>query len=311
MSFGIVLLIVGILALIASIWMTSERGRELPTPSRREHVQSDLSGDFSALIDAIHYEGSANRKEEQREDRGKVFRDCLTIGILALTFVALATTCWAIIKQVDVMAGQLTSMNGQQSTLQGQLDEMKADRRPWVAFDNNMVTSGALIFDEDGAHVNIAAILRNGGKSIARNINSLVSKLNIEPLFPDNMQMSPEQITRFAMRGLFGSDPCGPMVARGFTAIGGSLLLPEGTQRYLPSGSGRFDIPKNDFRTNSIGEVGAWMNICIFYQDDAGAVHATPSILLFINDADGRDHFLPVGEIHGSFQVFSGGASAY
>jgi hypothetical protein len=43
--------------------------------------------ELSALIDAIKDEGRAYRKEEQREDRGKRFREWVTIGLITLTKV--------------------------------------------------------------------------------------------------------------------------------------------------------------------------------------------------------------------------------
>jgi hypothetical protein len=53
------------------------------------------------LIDTIRYEGIANRKEENREDNGKIFRDYLTILVLGITLIALWRTYWAISDQVD------------------------------------------------------------------------------------------------------------------------------------------------------------------------------------------------------------------
>jgi hypothetical protein len=57
------------------------------------------SADFAALIHAIKREGAAYRKEEQSEDRGKKFRDWVTIGLIACTFGAV---CWQVHEMIKV-----------------------------------------------------------------------------------------------------------------------------------------------------------------------------------------------------------------
>ncbi len=61
--------------------------------------QRDPSADFSALIDTIKKEGIAYRKEEQREDRGKKFREWTTIVLIAMTFGAV---CWQVHEMIKV-----------------------------------------------------------------------------------------------------------------------------------------------------------------------------------------------------------------
>jgi hypothetical protein len=109
--FGLILLATIGVMIVASIWLTSERysNRYLqddnnsyqPKPPGQENIDGRTSPDFRALINAVHYEGRANRKEENREDNGKSLRDIVTISILFLTFIALAATCVAIIWQVN------------------------------------------------------------------------------------------------------------------------------------------------------------------------------------------------------------------
>jgi hypothetical protein len=65
--------------------------------------QKASSPDFIALIDTIRREGQANREEESQEDRGKRFREYLT-----LLFV-IATTA-GVFYQAYIFSGQLTEM---------------------------------------------------------------------------------------------------------------------------------------------------------------------------------------------------------
>ena len=113
MTFGQVLLLVAVAAIIVSIWLTSERQanrrfqeddrRRQPEPPRQEDVNQRPAADFAALIDTIHNEASANRNQEKREDSGQQFRDYVTLFILVATLVALSWTCYAIIQQVREM----------------------------------------------------------------------------------------------------------------------------------------------------------------------------------------------------------------
>jgi hypothetical protein len=68
--------------------------------------QSGLSPDFKALIHTIRREGRAYRKEEQREDRAKRFREWITIALIALTFIAVCYQVHEIIKVYDPIRDQ-------------------------------------------------------------------------------------------------------------------------------------------------------------------------------------------------------------
>jgi hypothetical protein len=52
---------------------------------REDNKRNGPSADFAALINAIAAEGQANRAEEKREDRGKSFRDWLTLAFVIAT----------------------------------------------------------------------------------------------------------------------------------------------------------------------------------------------------------------------------------
>jgi hypothetical protein len=52
---------------------------------REDNKPNSPSADFAALISAIAAEGQANRAEEKREDRGKAWRDWLTLAFVIAT----------------------------------------------------------------------------------------------------------------------------------------------------------------------------------------------------------------------------------
>jgi hypothetical protein len=64
-----------------------------------QNQPASISADFAALIHAIRYEGKANRREERREDRGKAFREKITIGLIAATLTAVG---WQVREMVRV-----------------------------------------------------------------------------------------------------------------------------------------------------------------------------------------------------------------
>jgi hypothetical protein len=59
----------------------------------------ETTPDFEALITTIRQEGRAYRKEEQREDRGKQFREWITIVLIGLTFAAV---CYQVFEMIKV-----------------------------------------------------------------------------------------------------------------------------------------------------------------------------------------------------------------
>jgi hypothetical protein len=65
----------------------------------RDNKPNSPSSDFAALINAIKIEGAAYRREEQREDRGKKFREWITIGLLCATVIAIG---WQVYEMIHV-----------------------------------------------------------------------------------------------------------------------------------------------------------------------------------------------------------------
>jgi hypothetical protein len=72
----------------------------------QKNKERGSSSDFSTLVDAIKSEGRAYRKEEQREDRGKKFREWVTIGFIGLTFLAICYQVHEMIKVYEPIRDQ-------------------------------------------------------------------------------------------------------------------------------------------------------------------------------------------------------------
>jgi hypothetical protein len=126
---------IGLFATIVVRALTSERPikntlQEKPTASEAKRPRGDdppnsPSADFAALINAIAAEGRAYRAEEQSEDRGKTFRDWVTIGLLIATTAGIYWQISELIKvygpikeQADAAANQIQRMDKQLGLMQ-------------------------------------------------------------------------------------------------------------------------------------------------------------------------------------------------
>ncbi|WP_439407941.1 hypothetical protein ACNJX9_04425 [Bradyrhizobium sp. DASA03076] len=65
-----------------------------------------VSDDFAALIDTLRQEGRALRREEQREDRGKKFREWVTIIVITMTLIAVCYQVYEMIKVYEPIKQQ-------------------------------------------------------------------------------------------------------------------------------------------------------------------------------------------------------------
>lgn len=129
---GVVLLAVAAFAIIASIWMTSERPikntvQQEQTAGEAERPRGDdepnsPSSDFAALINAIASEGAANRSEEKSEDSGKKLRDWITIALLIATTGGIYWQVHEMIKAYEPIA----------ETAKTAKNNMVADHRAWI-----------------------------------------------------------------------------------------------------------------------------------------------------------------------------------
>jgi hypothetical protein len=98
------------------------------TKAKRIYPQDTLT----ALIDTIKNEARRNRHQQHTEHHENIRRENITIGVLIVTFGALALTCWAIIQQVDEMRKAYKPIAGQATAINSQLEVMKEEGRAWV-----------------------------------------------------------------------------------------------------------------------------------------------------------------------------------
>lgn len=94
------------------------------------------SADFAALIHAIKTEGRAYRSEEKREDRGKKFREWVTIALIACT---LAAVCWQVYEMIKVYGpiksqadAAITQAAASKSAADAAEQTLIAAQRAWV-----------------------------------------------------------------------------------------------------------------------------------------------------------------------------------
>jgi hypothetical protein len=203
LSINTTILIIAAACIISALFLTSEwdfkdklnddQYRDKPTGPRKGEKSDSAVANFSQLIDAIHYEGAANREEEKREDRGQRSRDNFTIMILSATLATLAITCWVLYRQVsemqkvygpiresaDAAKDQAGAAAGQVAVMQGQLDEIAAEHRPWVAV-LNMQPSDSLTFSKPfGPILMVNVQISVSGQTMAGRVGILAKMFSI------------------------------------------------------------------------------------------------------------------------------------
>lgn len=115
--------------------------------------QRGPSADFAALIDAIGREGQANRTEEKREDRGKRFREYLTLFFIIATTAGVFYQAHIFSEQRDEMhtaSEQTTQLIGNNAKLaDAAADQAKAtDKEAAALADNAKVAHDNMIASE-------------------------------------------------------------------------------------------------------------------------------------------------------------------
>jgi hypothetical protein len=121
------------------------------------------------------------------------------IASFTLTLAIFAYYAW------DEATRGTAALKEQAKTLQGQLDEMKAEARPWVTALNKIETMQPLTFDDSGANFYIGLRMKNGGKSFATRIVPLVEPF-VKPL-PADLAQGPNG-TIIKPRGKFAASQC-------------------------------------------------------------------------------------------------------
>jgi hypothetical protein len=224
----------------------------------------------------------------------------LGISTIVLALATIGTAC--ILYRTD------GNIEKQASLIKDQLDEIKADRRPWV-FVGDIATAKNLTFDNEGATFALSASMKNSGKSLAKGINQFVAT-HMAPL--PSISGTPQQI-RAAFEQIKGNACASPGAIKDFDSLGGGLLMPgDVSPPPPPDDIIPAKIPVSQFILNqSTKETTLWISTCIAYLDDTGNPHGTSFITVYSRKIDGRDSYLPQGEVVGNFQVHPFSLAAY
>lgn len=142
----------------------------------RRHRQHSRIDGVSRLIKTIEAEGRAYRKEEQDEDRGKKWREWITIILIAFTFVAVCYQVYEMIKvyepikeqaEASKIAADAATAQSKIATKQSENSEkaLVQAQRAWVG-PSNVRIDGAV---EIGKPISIVVDYTNSGKEPALN----------------------------------------------------------------------------------------------------------------------------------------------
>jgi hypothetical protein len=186
------------------------------------------------------------------------------------------------------------ALQEQATTLQGQLNELKAEARPWVTALNQITTMQPLTFDDAAATFYFRLTIKNGGKSLATRIVTLIEAFAkpLPPEFGDYSAITP--------RRAFAASQCTPGKVISFAQTSGDSLV-------FPGDAFPLDIHQAIGKTSFVlnpetKDVSIWMTICLGYMDEAGVPHATSFVIYYVTDS-GANHFAPVGQPSGRFRI--------
>jgi hypothetical protein len=217
----------------------------------------------------------------------------------------------AVIAYTSVAACQACLTRGQLTVIQGQLDEQKADRRPWVTFSGGDVTaSHPLLINVKGANFSFATKIKNSGKSMAKSIQYFqLPKVAPIPGINEGQMQSVAAFKKSVVESK--SKSCDPANVSSVAVLGAAILTQGDSTDF---DSGPLTVPSANFTLNTVpkDEISLWVYFCIAYLDDANHPHGTDYILFYQSQADGRTSFPPgYGEILGSFVIQRGSVDAY
>jgi hypothetical protein len=133
----------------------------------KDDNQNGQSADFAALIDAIKAEGRAYRAEEQREDKGKTFREWITVFLLGLTMIAIF---WQVHEMINVYGpihsqAIASKIAADAATTQSRISDktLIQAQRAWVGPRNASVAAEPAI----GKPIEITVEYQNSGREPA------------------------------------------------------------------------------------------------------------------------------------------------
>jgi hypothetical protein len=266
----------------------------------REQRKAEKDNESSKIVLAIEALSDAQKTQTAHEDRndGKSHRLNLIMIFLVFGTVVFTGLSWWVFN--------------------GQLDEAKADRRPWVKFIN-LTTTVPLTFDESGVKAGFKVIVQNVGKAVAENVQPRV-EFNIKPFRPKMNAIRPDTneqifIATSAMRlsilhQLKGTN-CAPENVKIANTFGGYFIFPgDGIEDDVPSTY--LAVARGDFRSDSsFGDVSAWLSVCISYADEHGAPHGTSFLMYYAADAERKYDYPPVGTVPGKFEINPNSIEAY
>jgi hypothetical protein len=139
-----------------------------------------------------------------------LFNGVLATATLALAFVSILQ--WLTLGNTDRKIGE-------------QVDEMVADRRPFIGIsDDEIVINKPLTFNDGWATIQFKVTLRNVGKSVAAKVSTHLSLLQLIPLTPVGRPRN----VRALSNSLRKMTECSEPIVRAYTEFG-VMILPGGS----------------------------------------------------------------------------------
>ena len=269
--------------------------------ANREQREAEKDYENSKIVLAIEALSDAQKTQTAHEDRNDKKNRRLNWVTIFLVFGTVVFTglSWWIFK--------------------GQLDEAKADRRPWVKFVD-LTTTTPLTFEANGVKAGFRVTVQNIGKAIAKDVQPRVD-FNIKPFRPNLNATRPdtnEQIL-VATSGMYKTmlhqlkgDSCEAGRVKEISKFGGYFIFPgDGIEHNVPDNY--LTVARSDFRYNPpFRDVSAWLSVCISYTDEHDNPHGTSFLMYYAADAERKYDYPPaIGVVSGKFEINPNSVEAY
>jgi hypothetical protein len=148
----------------------------------------------SAFATLIKSEGRAYRREEEREDRGRKIREWITIGLIALTFVAICYQVHEMIKVYEPIERQAVAANKSANIAS---DTAKRQLRSYVLYEHGKILRTETAFEAE-------VIFKNTGQTPAYNVTTFIN-VDLRDTLKEPID-DPTQIFEFKETGVATSD---------------------------------------------------------------------------------------------------------